>query len=249
MPHLDAGQIHELLDGEISSSELPPIQAHLASCPACRARLDEERTLVAGTDELVALLELPGQRDTTPPIAANPPLRGQWVRDLAWAATVVIAIGLGYAARGTPSLRVVHDTVTVAPPANMTQVAPAAPVITHDLPAKTRAKVVPAAAPTPPAPQPLNAANGAAAAPERRADLAAAKSATAVDSAATPPRTGTLATADQMRVAAAAPPTGNRGGGAGRGGGHGGHGPRFASSRSTRSRSPKRSAGLVGRSA
>ena len=50
--HLDDGTIHELLDGEIPSAQLPPLQAHLAACAECRARLDSARELVDFSDEL-----------------------------------------------------------------------------------------------------------------------------------------------------------------------------------------------------
>lgn len=100
MPHLDEGILHELLDGEIPSSELPPIQAHLAACSECRARLEEAREFAADADRLIETIELTEResprRTVIPP---RPPAR-PWGRDLAWAATVVVAVGAGYLARG-----------------------------------------------------------------------------------------------------------------------------------------------------
>ena len=59
MPHLDEGVLHAMLDGEITSSDLPPIQAHLDGCPECRARLDEARQLREEADSLVGAIEVP----------------------------------------------------------------------------------------------------------------------------------------------------------------------------------------------
>lgn len=105
MPHLDDGMIHELLDGEIPSRDLPPITAHLAACAECRARLEQAQALMAEADELIETLDLP-QAETTPAVAhlvdSRRPVR--WVRPLAWAASLVIAAAGGYAARGSLQL-------------------------------------------------------------------------------------------------------------------------------------------------
>jgi len=100
MPHLDEGMIHALLDGEIPSAELPPIQAHLGACAECRARLAKEQELLETSDRLIDLIEVPaassggGAKGTTM-------VRRMWPRNLAWAATLVLAVGLGYSARGS----------------------------------------------------------------------------------------------------------------------------------------------------
>lgn len=100
MPHLDEGTLHELLDGEIPSSDLLPIQAHLAACAECRARLEEAREFAGTTDRLIETIELTERE--SPRGAVTPPRRSarSWRRDLAWAATVVVAVGAGYVARG-----------------------------------------------------------------------------------------------------------------------------------------------------
>jgi len=104
MSHLEEGLLHALLDGEIPSAELPPIQAHLAACAECRARLEEQRQFRAEADGLVEMVEAPalGSGEGTD-VPARRPTRmrtGRRWREFAWAASLVAATGLGYAARG-----------------------------------------------------------------------------------------------------------------------------------------------------
>jgi putative zinc finger protein len=105
MSHLEDGTLHALLDGEIPSAELAPIEAHLLSCTECRARLEAERAIQGEADGLVETLEAPAAAvaaSLPPPGARARPSR-RWVRDVAWAATVLLAAGLGYASRGVRS--------------------------------------------------------------------------------------------------------------------------------------------------
>lgn len=112
MSHLEEGLLHALLDGEVPSQELPPIQAHLASCPQCRERLEEERLLLGEAVGLVELLEVPAEGSAR--AAPRPSSMVHWGRRVAWAASVLAAVGLGYAARGTrpPAIR---DEVAAIP--------------------------------------------------------------------------------------------------------------------------------------
>lgn len=97
MSHLEEGTLHALLDGEIPSSDLAPIQAHLAACAECRARLEEERGLLSEADTLVGALEVPA---STGAARSKPRVSWRRISQLAWAASVLAAIGLGYYARG-----------------------------------------------------------------------------------------------------------------------------------------------------
>ncbi|MEO5800498.1 MAG: zf-HC2 domain-containing protein [Gemmatimonadales bacterium] len=157
MPHLDEGMIHELLDGEIPSSQLPPLTAHLASCAECRHRLEQAQTLMAEADALVEILDLP----TTPAVSTvttAPEQRPRrWLAPVAWAASLAIAAGAGYAARG--------NLVLVSPP----PVAVEAPQRAADSVAPTR----PSAA----APQVLNQPVAKAAAPPSGGKMALAETA------------------------------------------------------------------------
>ena len=119
--HLEEGVLQELLDGEIPSSELAPIQAHLAHCAECRARLDEARALGAEADRLIETIDL-AEAPLRVGSRAQPPRPRVWIRNAAWAATVVIAAGTGYLARSTDSPK---EQLPV-PPAEEAKTAPAA---------------------------------------------------------------------------------------------------------------------------
>jgi hypothetical protein len=118
MSHLEEGLIHALLDGEIPSAELPPIQAHLAACADCRARLEEESRMQAEAGRLVELLEVPVRTSGSPAARFSSGAPRDWPRRFAWAATLILAVGLGYAVRGSRS-----DTSTITPATNTTAVA------------------------------------------------------------------------------------------------------------------------------
>jgi len=98
MSHVDDGTLHAYLDGELSPAQAQGVEAHLAQCPGCRGRLEEERALITRAGELLALAAPPDRE--LPPFRAGdvkPPTRLWWrVRlPLAWAATVVLALGIG----------------------------------------------------------------------------------------------------------------------------------------------------------
>jgi anti-sigma factor RsiW len=99
MRHLDDGLITELVDGEIPSTELGPIQEHLHACAECRARLSDARAMTAEVDGLIESLDDDAPAEAAPAIL---PFRtpARWPRHLAWAASLVLAVGLGYVGRG-----------------------------------------------------------------------------------------------------------------------------------------------------
>ena len=117
MPHLDDGQMHGYLDGECSASERHLLERHVEDCEACRTLLEEaaatqslatqllgELVPEVSTPEWQDMLERAGE---VAPVA--PPSQRAWRRDLAWAATLVLAFALGWqASRGftpdTPNL-------------------------------------------------------------------------------------------------------------------------------------------------
>jgi anti-sigma factor RsiW len=99
MQHFDEGIFHAYLDGELSPVERQRVDEHLAACAVCRARLAEERALIQRAGDLLGALE--------PPMKAPPAFEeirrkagGRRRRPvsvpLAWAATVVLALGVGW---------------------------------------------------------------------------------------------------------------------------------------------------------
>jgi hypothetical protein len=101
MSHLEEGVLHAVLDGEIPARELTAIQEHLAGCAECQLRFTEARQF---RDEAFGIIE---KLDPAPvaiaAVAASPAVgtfasrrRPRWPVPLAWAATLVGALGLGY---------------------------------------------------------------------------------------------------------------------------------------------------------
>jgi hypothetical protein len=123
MSHVDEGQLHEYLDRleRPTRAEAPAtadgpqwqqVEAHLAACEACRRRLDEVRQL---RRQAAAVLHGsgPAQIDHPPFEALVARSSAQQTRRrvltvnrltaVGWAATVVLAVGVGWIARGSLS--------------------------------------------------------------------------------------------------------------------------------------------------
>src|SRR3989442_8397627 len=113
MSHADDGTLHAYLDGQLSPVERAQPEAHLASCPACRARLDEERGLIERADALPALATPPERaippfhqlRPSPPPPPPQPRPLWQFRLPAVWAATVLLALGLGWYLGGARAMR------------------------------------------------------------------------------------------------------------------------------------------------
>lgn len=107
MSHLDEGQLAALFDNELEPEEKRAAEAHLASCADCRALWNETRDLAGEADRLVATLEPPPLNRPKPAIVPTPsvsspaatPRRLLPWRTIAWAASVLCAVGLGYSLR------------------------------------------------------------------------------------------------------------------------------------------------------
>ena len=153
MSHVDDGTLHAYFDGELSPAEVQGVEAHLAQCPACRGRLDEERALITRAGELLALAA-PPDRDL-PPFRAGDvkPLAHLWWKvrlPLAWAATVAIALGIGtYLGRGVEQVPQA-PTASDAQPAELQALQ--APISSDTVRRESRAKLRGAARTSPAAP-------------------------------------------------------------------------------------------------
>lgn len=124
MPHVDEGLLHAYLDGELSPVERTRVDEHLTGCLACRTRLDEERQLIERASKLLGFAA-PVERPAPPLHQLERPKVWWHVRmPLAWAATVILAIGLGWQLSeqlGRPEVKTMSGPIAVresqAPPA------------------------------------------------------------------------------------------------------------------------------------
>ncbi len=101
MSHLDEGMLHELLDGELSPDNARAARAHLATCAECRALYQEAKEFFDESNRLVTTLD--AESGTTARLPATDresfraPLRRRLpLHTLAWAASIFLAISLGY---------------------------------------------------------------------------------------------------------------------------------------------------------
>jgi hypothetical protein len=104
MSHVDDGTLHAYLDGELTPVERARLEGHVAECAACRNRLDEERALIERASGLLGLAQPPER--AAPPLhqLRRPSVVWRLRVPVAWAATVLLALGLGYYAGDRTSL-------------------------------------------------------------------------------------------------------------------------------------------------
>ena len=139
MSHVDEGPLHAYLDGELPSAERTALESHLADCATCRANLAEERAL---RERAVALFgsTRPAERPAPPfDQLRREPKRSPWRvrRSFAWAASIAVALGLGYYMRSPNS----YMRSSSPRPAAQT---PAQPVAIAQPPAPATAETKPA---------------------------------------------------------------------------------------------------------
>ncbi len=119
MRHIPEEELHAYLDQALSRSQCVEIESHLASCPACRQARDGIAALRDRTTALLAALAPPRRikpafDDLRAQAKARVLERRRIVRAVGWAASISLALGLGWIANswigaGSP------PTVAVAP--------------------------------------------------------------------------------------------------------------------------------------
>jgi len=104
MRHIPEDELHAYLDQGLSRSQCVEIESHLADCPACQGARDG---IAALRDRTTALLARLAPRPGVPPAfevlrrraAEAASLRRQRRQHVTWAASLVLAVGLGWSAR------------------------------------------------------------------------------------------------------------------------------------------------------
>ena len=152
MSHVDEGTLHAYLDGELPSGDRATLEAHVAQCATCRAALADERAL---RDRASAVLGRARPLERPTPLfeqIRRTPARRPWhVRmPFAWAASIVLALGVGYLLR-SPAAEVAasHQPAAVEPTVvatNQTRAAPLAEQKTTPLPQERTRRRAPAPA-------------------------------------------------------------------------------------------------------
>ena len=116
MSHVDEGLLHAYLDGELTPVERARVDEHVAGCLACRTRLDEERQLIERAGKLLGFAA-PMERPAPPLHQLKRPKVWWHVRmPLAWAATIILALGLGWQLSeqlGTPQIKTMAGPIAV----------------------------------------------------------------------------------------------------------------------------------------
>ncbi|HET9293010.1 MAG TPA: zf-HC2 domain-containing protein [Gemmatimonadales bacterium] len=108
MWHPEDGVLHALLDGELTGDARLKVEAHLRNCAECDTRFREAKAFAVEADSLVNAIDVPPAR--TSGRTRLPGRRRIRFATLAWAATLVLAAGLGYWGQ---------DTIRRAPPAEL----------------------------------------------------------------------------------------------------------------------------------
>ena len=123
MSHVDEGTLHAYLDGELPSAERAALEAHLAGCATCRANLTEERALRERATAVLGSAR-PAERPA-PPLEQlrREPQRSPWRvrRSFAWAASIALALGLGYYMRSPGASPVASVSPAPAEPVAVAQ--------------------------------------------------------------------------------------------------------------------------------
>jgi hypothetical protein len=187
MRHIPEDELHAYLDQGLSRSQCVEIESHLADCPSCQATRDGIAALRDRTTALLSRLAPPRSfppafevlRERAARVASR---RRRRAHAVAWAASLVVAVGLGW---GASSLVRSHDdqamratrtsVATAGTAATPAASAPSAPAPVLQPPP---AKPEPAPTRDPAVPKPVHDADRSSSAARASLRLAAAKEST-----------------------------------------------------------------------
>jgi anti-sigma factor RsiW len=146
MRHIPEDELHAYLDQALSRSQCVEIESHLASCPACRQARDGIAALRDRTTALLAALAPPRRikpafADLRAQAAARALERRRIARAVMWAASISLALGLGWLANSWMSAGPEPMTVAALPqttPSARSDSSPAPQVEAPDQESQTR---------------------------------------------------------------------------------------------------------------
>src|SRR3712207_4546168 len=103
MRHIPEDELHAYLDQGLSRTQCVEIESHLAECVTCRAARDRIAALRDRTTALLARLTPPlrvppGFESIRRRAAEEASARRRRAQNAAWAASLVLALGLGWTA-------------------------------------------------------------------------------------------------------------------------------------------------------
>lgn len=137
MRHIPEEELHAYLDQALSRAQAVEIESHLAGCPRCGAERDGIAGLRDRTTALLATLgpqgslARPSWGDLRRRHLAAEVHRANLLRGAVWAASLLVAIGLGYGAHSwRDAVTVAAETPAIAtPPLASTPASVAAPAV------------------------------------------------------------------------------------------------------------------------
>ena len=110
MSHIDEGALHAYLDGaldEYPAAEAKQVREHLEACAECALRLEDERHVRSAAATILGhaapRVEAPSFEELKAYVKATRPVVGRVsvrLHRMGWAASVVLALGIGWLARG-----------------------------------------------------------------------------------------------------------------------------------------------------
>ena len=137
MRHVDEGTIHAWLDRQVTDpQEVARIAAHLRECATCNARVAEEEATIRDAEALLASVApyADGSREAFEALVAGVAQRGAaeratsestssksrpsfpwWMVSAGWAATIALAIGIGWSARYLMSPEIAVEQPATSP--------------------------------------------------------------------------------------------------------------------------------------